>query len=520
MGKAVCYITAPLTSYTVEGQVSQHKKAVNAGATAVEIHLDAIKDFELETDLPQLLKAKTVPVIVTYRSKAEGGEFVGDDSSRLAALKRAIDLGADFVEIGLKDAATFVAEKPASPKTKIIAASYNLEETPSLEALKELAEQLKATGADIIKVITTAKDISDNKRLFDLMAVTNIATIGIALGARGELSRLLAPKYGSYLTYAYLPEQQELPTVYDYAKVYKGERINPATKVFGVIGKPISQSRGYLLYNAAMIYKGFDGVYLPFLVDDVESFMTTFKDFAGYSVTAPHKQWAIKLIDKVDPAAISIGAVSAIFRETDGTLTGYNMDWGAAIYAVEEGLRQREGLPEGGNPLEGRLMVLVGAGGAGRGLAYGVKLLGGELAVADLDDSRAQEVADTFGGHVVTLADLRKPGAAAEVQKRFGAGLTKAPVLCHATPVGMKPNVDATPFFKDALEGWAVVFDAVYNPAETRLQREATAAGATPVSGVEMFIREAEEQFTLFTSGIPAPGQEMRDVLLENLKST
>ncbi len=109
-----------------------------------------------------------------------------------------------------------------------------------------------------------------------------VPTIAIALGERGELSRLLAPKYGSFFTYVYLPEQGQLPTIHDYTKVYQGQRFTASTKVFGVIGKPISQSRGFLLYNAAMIEKGFDGVYLPFLVDDVELFFNTFTDFAGF----------------------------------------------------------------------------------------------------------------------------------------------------------------------------------------------------------------------------------------------
>eukprot|EP00271_Cylindrocystis_brebissonii_P008772 TRINITY_DN23260_c0_g1_i1.p1 TRINITY_DN23260_c0_g1~~TRINITY_DN23260_c0_g1_i1.p1 ORF type:complete len:535 (-),score=109.47 TRINITY_DN23260_c0_g1_i1:925-2529(-) len=534
MGKGPFYIAASLTAASVEGQISQLTQAVSDGATLVEIRLDALTDLDASKDIATLLQARTVPAIVSYRSKAEGGLSDATEDSRISALKKAFSLGADFVEVELAAAANFVSEPPApleaaaTPasgfvplKSQVVAASYYLDSTPTLEELSAVADKLQATGAGVIKIVTTAQDISDNKRLFDLLATTKVPTIAVALGPRGELSRLLAPKYGSMVSYAYLPEQDELPTVHDYAKVYQGQRISASTKVFGVIGKPISQSRGYLLYNAAMIEKGFDGVYLPFLVDDVEVFFKTFTDFAGFSVTAPHKQWAIKLLDKVDPAAVSIGAVSAIFRETDGTLTGYNMDWGAAVYAVEEGLRVRESLPsDGPSPLEGRLMVLVGAGGAGRGLAYGAELLKGRLVVADLDLGRAQEVADTFKGNVITLEELRKPGAAAEVQNRFGQGLSRAPVLCHATPVGMKPNVDQTPFTQEALEGWAVVFDAVYNPEETRLQREAKSAGATPVSGVEMFVREAEEQFTLFTSGIPAPGKVMRDVLLENLRST
>nr|ACF05190.1 3-dehydroquinate dehydratase/shikimate 5-dehydrogenase [Spirogyra varians] len=515
-----CIVCAELTGKNVEEIKSQICRSKSEGADAVEIRLDLIHGFELD-QLSSLIPSDIISV-VSYRSKE-----VSEDL-KLAALHKAVELGSDFVEVDYELAEKFFSKPLGGAKSKIIVASFNYESTPPVDELIALAAKLKETKADIVKIITAANDISDTAKIFKFLDTTKTPTISFALAARGEISRLLAPKFNSFLTYAYLDDKsgsaQELPTVYDAVHVYQIKRLTRQSKVFGVVGNPISQSRGYLLYNAGMIAKNFDGIYLPFLVDDVRLFFKTFNMpdlIAGTSVTAPHRQIAMDCIDEVDPAAKAIGAVSAILRRPDGTMIGYNMDWGAAIYAVEQGLLEHSGgKAEGKGPLEGVLLVLAGAGGAGRGLAYGVKEKGGYLLVADLDLDRAQEVATTFGGDVTSVKELTAPDAFEKTLKKFCGHLKKAPVLCHATPVGMKPHVDRTIFADvSALKGYSVVFDAVYNPAETRLQREAKSIGVTTVSGVEMFLREADEQFELFTGGIPAPSQVHRDVLLKNLSA-
>ena len=195
--------------------------------------------------------------------------------------------------------------------------------------------------------------------------------------------------------------------------MYRLGRVGRFTKVYGLIGNPVGHSKGPVLHNRGLLECQLDGIYVPFLVDDVRDFLRAYDspDFAGFSVTIPHKQTALECCDEVDPLAKvrptpfstlgggsapssphphpllvqSIGAVNTIVRREDGKLVGYNTDVGAAISAIEEGLRAREGREASGlkSPLEGRLCVVVGAGGAGRALAFGAKQKGAVVIIAN-----------------------------------------------------------------------------------------------------------------------------------------
>ena len=206
--------------------------------------------------------------------------------------------------------------------------------------------------------------------------------------------------------------------------------------------------------------------------------------------------FVICLCCQVDPVAAKIGAVNTLVRLPGGGWKGYNTDWLAAISAIEAGLG-------GPGSLKGRSFLLVGAGGAGRALAFGAKQRGANVLVANRTLERAAALAADVGGTAVPWEDLQ-------------AGRCSADVLANTTAIGMLPEPDATPVPAAALKSFRLVFDAVYTPLETRLLREAAAAGAVPVSGLDMFIGQAAEQFRLFTGREP-PVQVMREALLASL---
>jgi 3-dehydroquinate dehydratase/shikimate dehydrogenase len=134
------------------------------------------------------------------------------------------------------------------------------------------------------------------------------------------------------------------PTLKDLLDLYNFRQVGPDTKVYGIIGKPVSHSKSPILFNKAFKTVGFDGVFVFLLVDDLANFFRTYSstDFVGFSVTIPHKEAALKCCDEVDPVANSIGAVNCVVRRpTDGKLIGYNTDYVGAINAIEDGLRGR-----------------------------------------------------------------------------------------------------------------------------------------------------------------------------------
>jgi 3-dehydroquinate dehydratase/shikimate dehydrogenase len=239
-------------------------------------------------------------------------------------------------------------------------------------------------------------------------------------------------------------------------------------------------------------------VYVPLLVKDLDAFLASplygGDDFVGFSVTIPHKERALALCDDVDPVAAKIGAVNTLVKRKDGTLKGYNTDYAAAIGAIEGAMGGRADGPTGSrSPLEGKTVVVVGAGGAGRGLAFGAAFEGANVVVVNRGFERAEALAKACGGVARTMEDL-------------AGGAVRGDVLANTTSVGMVPDTDATPVPKSAIEagGFSVVFDAVYNPLETKLLREAKECGCAQASGLDMFVGQAARQFSLFTGEEPA----------------
>ncbi|CAL5213426.1 unnamed protein product [Lathyrus oleraceus] len=514
MMKNATLICVPIMGETVEKMVLDIQKAKLNGADLVEIRLDSLSTFNPHQDLNTFIQQHhSLPFLFTYRPIWEGGKYDGDENRRLDALRLAMELGADYVDIELKVAHEFYDSIRGKTfnKTKVIVSSHNYQYTPSVEDLGDLVARIQATGADIVKIATTAVEITDVARMFQIMVhsqVSHVPFIGLVMGDRGLISRVLCAKFGGYLTFGTLesgvvsaPGQ---PTIKDLLHLYNFRQLGPETKVYGIIGKPVSHSKSPILFNEAFKTVGFNGVFVFLLVDDLANFLRTYSstDFVGFSVTIPHKESALKCCDEVDPVAKSIGAVNCIVRRpTDGKLIGYNTDYVGAISAIEDGLRGK--LNSSGtavSPLAGKLFVVIGAGGAGKALAYGAKEKGARIVIANRTYDRARELADVIGGDALALSDLDS------YHPEDGM------ILANTTSIGMQPKVDETPISKHALKFYSLVFDAVYTPKVTRLLKEAEESGVTIVEGMEMFIGQAYEQYEKYT-GLPAPKQLFRKIM-------
>ncbi|XP_027353231.1 bifunctional 3-dehydroquinate dehydratase/shikimate dehydrogenase, chloroplastic-like [Abrus precatorius] len=509
-GNSPTLVCTPLLGTTITDMLNEMRMAKEIGADLVEIRLDYVRSFNPRPHLETLIKQSPLPTIVTYRPMWEGGRYEGDESKRQDALRLAMELGADYVDIELQVANDFnssiYGKKPDN--FKVIVSSHNFHNTPTSEVIGNLVARIQTTGADIVKIVTTAMDITDCARIFQITVHSQVPTIGIVMGERGLISRLLSPKFGGYLTYGALeldaisaPGQTP---VKDMLELYNFRLIRPDTKVYGIIGKPVGHSKSPLLFNAAFKSVGLNAVYMHFLVDDVEKFFNTYSspDFAsGCSCTIPHKEVALKCMDEVDPIAKKIGAINNIVRRPDGKLIAFNTDYIGAITAIEDGLRDLFGEePVVGSPLAGKLFVVLGAGGAGKSLAYGAAQKGARVVVANRTFERAKELADKVGGKAMTLNEV----------ENFHP--EEGMVLANTTSLGMKPHIDQTPIPKHALKHYCLVFDAIYTPKDTRLLRDAKESGATIVYGTEMLIRQGFEQYKNFT-GLPAPEDLFRQLM-------
>ena len=166
----------------------------------------------------------------------------------------------------------------------------------------------------------------------------------------------------------------------------------------------------------------------------------------------------------------------------DGRLTGYNTDWLGAMTALTAKIS-----------LKGRHVLILGAGGASRAIAYGIIQAGGRVSLTDVDQARATALVKDLGGEAIPLNTV---------------GDSPATILVNATPVGMTPDLDGIPIDPDLLGRFEVVMDIVYQPLQTRLLREAEAHGCATIDGLQMLIHQATAQFELWI-GMTAPLEVM-----------
>ena len=269
--------------------------------------------------------------------------------------------------------------------------------------------------------------------------------------------------------------------------------IDGKTKVYGIIGNPVSHSMSPLMHNAAFRALGENRVYIPLPVTDLAQGLVGLRGLGicGASVTIPHKEAVMKLLDVIDPVAERIGAVNTInvVHTCDGQeLHGSNTDWLGANRALTECM-----------DLAGRQAVVLGAGGSARAIGFGLIEAGAGVVLVSRTESRGRALAEDLGCAWHGLDRL------AEIS---------GDILVNATSVGMQPETERTLASREILGGYKVVMDIVYAPLRTRLLEEAEAAGCRVVNGLEMLLYQGVAQFELWT-GRAAPVDVMRQTLLK-----
>ena len=454
-------------------------------ADAIEIRLDYLP---VNVDLTAVLGAKPKPVVVTCRRVEDGGKYEGDERVRMRALQKAAGLGADFIDIEAGSAAE-LRDVPA----KRIVSYHNFKETP--KDLAAIHKNCTHTQPDVVKLAVMANSQMDNLRVFELLRGAGVPTAAFCMGELGLISRIIGRKFGSEITYAALaggleaaPGQLAASELRD---LYRYHKIGPNTAIYGVMANPVAHSMSPAIHNAAFEATGIDAVYLPLKVEEPVEFVKAFRaiDVKGYSVTIPHKETIMPAMDEIDPVAKAIGAMNTVVNR-DGKLCGYNTDYMAAIGGLEKV-----------TDLPGKTALMIGAGGAARAIAFGLKQKDVDLTVADIVAEKAQTLAGEVGCRSAAVDKLGTPSV---------------DILINATPAGMHPNVESTAIPKEWLRPETVVFDVVYNPIETRLLREAREVGCPTVTGFDMFVSQAVAQFEMWT-GVGAPVDVMADVVRSRL---
>ncbi|MFB9280117.1 shikimate dehydrogenase [Cohnella cellulosilytica] len=277
------------------------------------------------------------------------------------------------------------------------------------------------------------------------------------------------------------------------------------TKLFGVIGDPIRHSKSPIMLNRAFRESGVNGVYAAFHVEPgrLEQAIAGVRGlgYRGLNVTIPHKVEVMKYLDEISEGAKAAGAVNTIVNE-DGRLIGYNTDGIGYVRSLKEEVE-----PD----LAGKTIVVLGAGGAARGILWALaQERPAAIIIANRTEARAAELAASFpaGLRISALPWSELRGAVAE-----------ADVVINTTSVGMSPNVDDLPLDPAWLKPGAVASDLIYNPLKTAFLARAEERGCRAHGGLGMFIYQGAYAFEYWT-GRPAPVAAMREVVLASFKQT
>jgi len=282
--------------------------------------------------------------------------------------------------------------------------------------------------------------------------------------------------------------------------------ITGSAKLAGVAGWPIAHSRSPRLHNFWLQRHGIDGAYLPLAItpDNFEAAIRALPKlgFAGCNVTLPHKEAALAIVDRADPAAQRMGGLNTIVVAEDGSLEGFSTDGFGFLQALADGA---PGLDLAASPA-----VLIGAGGSAKAVAVAMLDAGvPRLTILNRTEARAEklaeQLAETIGGAVsVGRWDER------------AAHLASAKLLVNCTTQGMQGQ-PALDLVLDDLPAGAVVMDAVYTPLLTPLLADAQARGHQIVDGLGMLLHQARPGFAAWFGQEPVVDQALRDHVLADL---
>jgi len=431
-------------------------------ADLVELRLDGVVDL----DVAGALAGRRKPVVVTCRAGWEGGRFDGAEETRLTILADAMQLGAEFVDVEWR------ADRRRLPvvgsRSQIVISHHDFAEVPP--DLGDRVSAMRAEGAAIVKVAVMARRLTDCLLLRDATADAG-RHVSIAMGAAGQITRLWPAGFGSCWSYAgsAAPGQTAATTLIDR---YHVRQTTSATALYGVAGMPLGHSASPAMHNAAFAALGMDAVYMPLETADAGDVLTAARAFGvrGLSVTAPLKRSVAAACDSRDDVSDAIGAVNTV--TFDGGWRGSNFDVAGFLAPLDRGPLCRAG----------DTAVVLGAGGAARAVVMGLVSRGLQVAIA----ARRRDAATALAAELsVGIADWPPRG--------------DCHLLVNTTSAGSWPRIDDSPIDLRAMRA-AVVYDLVYNPAETALLRQARAAGARTIGGLDMLVDQACRQFEHWTS--------------------
>lgn len=437
----------------------------------LELRLDAFSHIDLDA-LRAFLRKTSLPIMLTLRRHDQGGFFKGSEKERLKLLETLCELKPAYVDLEWDVPEEFRRKLfEAHFEIVFLSSFHDFSSTPV--DLETAYQKINTPYAHIYKIAITAQSTLDALQMLAFVQKHSHEQkmIGIAMGEEGEATRILAPVVGCCLTYAALSSEESTApgqlTAQELQTLYRFRSLNRHTQVYGVIGDPVDKSLGAIVHNAVFSHADLNAVYLKMRVikEELAAFISLARalPFEGFSVTMPHKETILPLLDQLSDDTQAIGACNTIVIEKIG-LKGENTDGIGSLNALERVA-----------PVAGKHMLVVGAGGAAKALTFEAMRRGASVTIINRTAKRAIEIAKTFGCR--------------------GGGWELFPEVCAN---GYDILVNCIPESDQIEEQWilpeTLVMDMVYIPKHTPLLNKAKQKKCRIVFGNQMFAEQALEQ--------------------------
>jgi 3-dehydroquinate dehydratase/shikimate dehydrogenase len=455
----------------------------------VELRVDCLNPDE-RLSIRRFPELAGLPTILTIRRDTDGGFFTGGEGARVKLLAQGLafadaDSRMNFAYVDLEDDLKVPSLEEAARTfgTKIIRSYHNT--NGMISDIPIRMKTMQRSGDEIVKVAVAVKSTSDVLSVFQASkSCPGQEKIIICMGHYGIYSRILAEKFGSFLTYSSALSESEVPgasgqlDVQELSELYRFRKITNDTKVFGIVGNPLKSTISPWFFNTIFNLENTDAVYVPFPSNSALDMLELAKELgvSGLSVTVPFKEAVLPGLSRCSEAVQAIGACNTVFRADEGWY-GANTDCAGFSDSLLAFLNKKN--------LKRQKLTIIGAGGVARSIASEIYRLGGKALVLNRTVHKARSVALQYDFKWGGLDDQ-----GAQLMSGY------SDVIIQTTSVGMEGYEAEDPFELYHFTGKEAVMDLIYTPPLTPFLKRAAAAGCRVLNGYDMVIRQACMQYS------------------------
>jgi 3-dehydroquinate dehydratase/shikimate dehydrogenase len=514
MARICLCLTAKTLNHDLE-IIEKNRKYIDL----VELRVDCL-DPDEHFHIRRFPEMAGVPVILTVRRKADGGYFANGEAARIALLSRGlafaemdkrhnfayVDLEEDLEVPGLEEAVRTFG-------TRIIRSFHNL--TGVGNVTKKINSLLRI-GDEIAKVAVTPYNLGDVLLIYQAAKETaKIEKIVFGMGSFGQNTRILAERLGSCMTFTSALEEPGVPIAApgqmspkEMVTHFRFREISASTKIYGVVGYPLTTSFSPLIHNAVFEHEKIDAIYVPFPAKGLDNFLNLAEELemCGVSVTIPYKEQIIPFLRTVSESVQLVEAcntIKAVYPKPEDSAYQNKKPFWSGINTDTLGFSESLLNCIGKKNFRNCKITVLGAGGAARAVVSEICRLKGKCLILNRNPVRSRELAFNFN---CKWGGLDRQNL--DAMERY------SDIIIQTTPVGTFPHVNDDPFELYEFRGHETVMDLIYNPPMTAFLRRAHVAGCTTLNGLDMLILQAKHQYQYFFD------REFPDRLIPRLKKT